>query len=131
MKDEITVPIGIRLISYFYIFGAAILIVCMFTNYSEVANHMVVRHGFPVEWKLVVLPAIAALAIAIAYGLHSLSRWGYYLTFVYLLYFGTVSFFLAGRKGTQPFLGNFIWSVFVILYLLWKRRLFFLSKVTE
>lgn len=70
------------------------LFLSMLTNYAGVAEQITLRHGFPLDLKLIVLPSIAILAIGIAYGLYSLSRWGYYLTLIYQIYFGAVSFVL-------------------------------------
>jgi hypothetical protein len=96
-----------------------------------------------VDLKFIVLPAIAILAIGISYGLYSLSRWGYYLTLIYQIYFGTVSFILllwgtdgkqpftsnpSGIDGNLPFIGSFIWSLVVVIYLLMKSHVFTHSK---
>jgi len=126
MKDNNT-PMGVRLIALFYFLGAVVLLLSMFFNYTEMARQMAVMHGLPAEWKLA-LPAAVVLALAIAYGLYSRARWGYALTIVYLLYQGTTSYFLSVPEGTQPFLGNFFWSLMVVLYLGWKWRTFFPKK---
>jgi hypothetical protein len=94
MKKKHNFPPGIFVISLFYIFGACMLFLSMLTNYAGVAEQITLRHGFPLDLKLIVLPSIAILAIGIAYGLYSLSRWGYYLTLIYQIYFGAVSFVL-------------------------------------
>ncbi|MBN2554646.1 MAG: hypothetical protein JXA97_01800 [Anaerolineales bacterium] len=124
MNDQTNTPTGIRLIALFYLIGAAALLLSMFFNYSEMARQMAVMHGLPAEWKLA-LPVAAVLGLAIAYGLYSRSRWGYVLTIVYLLYLGITSYPLSVPDGNQPFLGNFLWSLFVVLYLGWKWRTFF------
>ena len=96
----------------------------MFTNYAGVAEQITLVHGLPISLKLIVLPFVAIIAIGISYGLFSLSRWGYTLTIIYLIYFGAISLFLSMPFGKQTFMGNFIWSVLVVTYLLFKRILF-------
>ena len=124
MKNNPNRPLGIILISIFYLFGAVVLLISMFTNYAGVAEQITLVHGLPLSLKLIVLPSVAILAIGISYGVFSLSRWGYYLTVIYLIYFGTISLLLSVPLGKQTFMGNFMWSVLVVTYLLFKRRLF-------
>ena len=124
MKNNPNRPLGILLISIFYLFGAVVLFVSMFTNYAGVSEQITLAHGLPVSLKLIVLPLIAILAIGISYGLFSLSGWGYYLTIIYLIYFGAISLLLSMPFGQQTFMGNFMWSVLVVTYLLFKRRIF-------
>jgi len=124
MRYNINQPVGVRLIALFYAVGAAVLLISMVFNYAGMAGQMAIMHGLPEEWKLV-LPATAVLGLIIAYGLYTMSRWGYILTVVYLLYLGTTSYFLSVPEGNQPFLGNFLWSLLVVLYLGWNWRAFF------
>ena len=124
MKNNPNRPLGILLISIFYLFGAVVLFISMFTNYAGVAEQITLVHGLPISLKLIVLPLIAILAIGISYGLFSLSRWGYILTMIYLIYFGTIGLLLSMPFGGQTFMGNFMWSVLVVTYLLFNGKLF-------
>jgi uncharacterized membrane protein (DUF2068 family) len=124
MKNKPNLPFGVFVISIFNLFGACVIFLFMFTNYAGVAEQITLAHGLPPGLKLIVLPVIALLAIAISYGLYSLSRWGYYLTLIYQICFGTVSLFLSVPFGKQLFMGNFIWSLVVVIYLVIKRRIF-------
>jgi hypothetical protein len=124
VKNNPNRPLGILVISIFYLFGAVVLFISMFTNYVGVAEQITLVHGLPLNLKLIVLPSVAILAIGISYGLFSLSRWGYYLTIIYLIYFGAISLLLSMPFGNQTFMGNFMWSVLVMTYLLFKRRIF-------
>ncbi len=130
MKKYSNPHIGLILISLFYIFGACILIFSMFTNYVDVAEQITQRHGLPLSLKLIVLPAIAILAIVMAYGLYSHSRWGYYLTLIYEIYFGIVSFilFLSTTDNKLLSFGNLIGSLIIVIYLIIIRRTFTHSK---
>ncbi len=125
MNTHQKVPIGIMFIAGFYVFGALILLITIFTNFHESSRLIANVHGLPSSADNFVLPLVSALAIIIAYGLFSLSTWGFYLTLFYLIYFGGINLFLTGKQGIQPYLGNCLWAVFVIIYLLFKRRLFF------
>jgi hypothetical protein len=133
MKRKLNLNVGIVVISLFYIFGALILFLSMVTNYAATAEQITLRHGLPLDLKFIFLPAIAILAIFISYGLYSHSRWGYFLTLIYQIYFGLVSFvlFLSTTDGNLTFLGSFIWSLLVVIYLLMKRRIFFHSKIVS
>jgi len=127
MKNRTNAPLGVRLIALFYLVGAVALLLSMFFNYAGMGRQMAVMHGLPAHWTLA-LPAAAILGLSIAYGLYSMSRWGYVLTVAYLLYLGITSYPLSVPDGNQPFLGNFLWSLMVVLYLAWKWRAFFPKK---
>jgi hypothetical protein len=124
MKNNPNRPLGILVISIFYLFGAVVLFISMFTNYAGVAEQIRLVHGLPDSLKMIALPSVAILAIGISYGLFSLSRWGYTLTIIYLIYFGTIGLLMSMPFDGQTFMGNFIWSVLVVTYLLFKRKLF-------
>ncbi len=118
-------PLGIMLISGFYVFGAIVLLASIFTMPEIVSRQIAERQGLPINMGISVLLLTALLALFIAYGLFSLSSWGFYLTLIYLIYFGSISFLLGGKSGIQPYLGNLLWSTLVIVYLLFKRKTFF------
>jgi hypothetical protein len=131
MNERRRIPLGVVLIAGFYVFGAMVLIASMFTNPAETSRFMAERHGLPPTIGVAVLPIVAALALVIAYGLYSLSRWGFYLTLAYLLYFGGVSLTksdltsaFAGDATMQVYFGNLLWSTLVVIYLFIKRRHF-------
>ncbi len=118
------IPIGILLISGFYTFGAVILLLLFIINPAQAANAIALRHGLPPSTGNWILPSIAGLALLIATGLWSLSWWGYILTIVYLLYFGSINVFLNSGQASWTFLGNVIWSFLIILYLILVRKSF-------
>ena len=129
------IPLGVQLISVFYVFGALVLLLCLFTNPVAVASTIAERHGLAPGTGAWILPVVAALALVIAYGLWSLSRWGFYLSLTYLVYFGIVSIVLSGLNSTatnagavQAYLGNFLWSALIVTYLIWTRKRFFSSR---
>jgi hypothetical protein len=74
---------------------------------------------------------VALLALVMGYGLISLSRWGYYLTFAYSLYLsiislvrGALSFAVGGDSEAQLYFGTLLWSALVMVSLLLLRRRF-------
>ena len=125
MRLKPRVPLGVVLIASFYVFGVLVLVLSLVTNPQEVSRQIAQRQGLPSSWGMIVLPLTAVLVLVLAYGLYSLSRWGFALTLLYLTYIGSVSFFLGGQQGTQPYLGNLLWSLLVVSYLLLMRKRFF------
>jgi hypothetical protein len=126
-----TIPFGIMLIASFYAFGAAILLLFFFINPTQAASAIALSHGLPSSTGSWILPVIAGLALLIATSLYSLSRWGYVLTLVYLLYFGRVNWFLYADEASWTYLGNGLWSLLVILYLFLVRRRFFQKNANK
>jgi hypothetical protein len=123
-KLRTNIPFALLLIVTFYTFGAVVLLILLFANPVQTSSVIAGVHGLPLATGYWILPLIAVLALLIAYGLFSLSRWGYLLTIMYLGYFGSVSAFLLKTHGEMVYLGNLIWSVFVILYLVVVRKRF-------
>ena len=117
-------PLGVLLFSLFYSFGALVMIAASVLNTAETSRVIAERHGLP-DLGVAVPLAVAALGLVIARGLSTLSRWGWWLTVAYLLYFGGVSlalggldFLETGNLAQQVFFGNLFWSAVVIVYLL-------------
>lgn len=131
-----SIPLGVQLISAFYLFRAVVLLLCLFTNPLAVGSAIAERHGLPPSTGAWILPVIAGLALVIAYGLWSLSRWGFFLTLGYMFYFGMVSIVLGaldfaatGVEAVQVYFGNFLWSALVATYLIVARKSFFARPV--
>ena len=132
-KNELrNVPIGVLFLASFYVFGAFIILTWVFIDPTAVSRTIARAHGFlPVMGTGIVL-VVAALALTLAYGLVRLSRWGFILTVTYSLYICLVNLVISGLAFTwtvqpqkQIFFGNFLFSAFVILYLLIERKHFF------
>lgn len=130
-NQKSTLPLGILLIAAFYTLGAVILLLLFFINPTQAASAIALRHGVPPSIGNWILPAIAALALLIAFGLASLSRWGYLLTWMYLLYFGGVNGYLNAGQASWTYLGNVIWACLVLLYLILVRNHFFKRNVNQ
>jgi len=124
-------PLGVILISVFYTFGAMILFYFFATDPLYASSLIAERHGLLPSTGPWILLLVGAIALLIAWGLFSLSRWGYIFTLTYLAYFGVVNIFLSrGYFATIEF-GNFIWSLLVISYLLLIRKQFFVSSLSR
>ena len=123
-KSKVNIPFGLVLIVAFYMFGAVVLLILLFANPTQTSRAIAEVHGLPASTGSWILPLIAGLGLLIAYGLFSLSRWGYMLTMLYLAYFAVTSGWLLSRQTSTVYLGNLIWSLFVIIYLILVRRRF-------
>ena len=117
------IPFGLLLIAIFYTFGAVVLLILMFANPMQTGSAIAKAHGLPTSTGNWILPLIAGLALFIAYGLFSLSRWGYVLSILYLAYFGSVNGLML-THADSIYLGNLLWSLLVIIYLILVRRSF-------
>jgi hypothetical protein len=126
-----TVPVGVLLISINYTFGAIMLLAFLFINPTQISSMIADRHGLPTFTGPWILPAVACLALMIAYGLYSLSKWGYALTIGYLLYFGWINRVLYIEQASWTYLGSIIWPSLVIFYLFLIRKRFFEKKVVR
>ncbi|MGE5223893.1 MAG: hypothetical protein ACM3PY_15755 [Omnitrophica WOR_2 bacterium] len=124
LRKKATVPSGVLLIAGFYVFGAIVLLAFLFINPAQTSSIIAQRHGLPASTGSWILPIIAGLALLIAYGLVSLSRWGYVLTILYLIYFGSVNWFISSIRADPLNFGNLVWSFLVILYLIIVRKQF-------
>ena len=123
-KLRTNIPFGLLLIATFYTFGAVVLLISLFANPVQTSSVIAGAHGLPLSTGYWILPVIAGLALLIAYGLFSLSRWGYVLTIIYLGYFGIVSGLLLRIHCSSVYLGNLLWAILVIVYLILVRRRF-------
>ncbi len=125
-------PIGILCIASFYMLGALVLITLLFVNSSQASETVAAAHGLAASPGPGFALMIAGLAFLLAYGLISLSRWGFWLAVAYSLYLCLISLFQdgptfawTGRAELQIPFGNFIWSAVVLIYLFMVRRRFF------
>ena len=132
------IPLGVLLISAFYIFGALVLLISIFTNPIGVSQFIATAHGFSSNMGIEILMATTALAFVVAYGLISLSRWGFFLAIAYSFYLTGVSLFQGGLRflwtgeaETQRFFGNLLWSLLVAIYLIIVRSRFINPQHSE
>ena len=123
-KPRTEMPFCLLLIAVFYVFGAAVLVIFLFANPIQTSSVIAKVHGLPLSTGNWILPLIAVLGLLISYGLFTLSQWGYVLTMLYLAYFGITSGSLLRTHNDPIYLGNLLWSIFVIIYLVLVRKRF-------
>ena len=78
------IPLGVLLIAVFYLFGAIVLLISLFSNPVEVSRSIANAHGLPATVDGFILPAVIGIALLISYGLYSRAKWGYFFTLAYL-----------------------------------------------
>lgn len=86
-------PWGITLIGYFYIFGAIVLLITLFTNSTDEFG-IAVRVGLSNTPENIVKILLAVISLVIAYGYLKLEKWGYWFMTTHSIYFLIVSFIL-------------------------------------
>jgi len=129
------IPIGVLFIASFYVLGAFMLVIGILTNPNAVRETIARAHGFLPNVDVANVLFVAALALVLAYGLIRLSRWGFILTVSYSIYICLASLIVGGLDFTwtaqpeeQISFGNFLFSTLVIIYLLIKRKHFFVAQ---
>ena len=132
------VPLGIWLTGSFYVFGALVLLIAHFTHGTKVREVIAAAHGLSPAVGAEFVLAIAALALILAYGLVSLSRWGFFLAIGYSAFLcanslvhGGLSFAWTAQPQLQVHFGNLLWSAAVLIYLLVVRKRFFAPAPAE
>ncbi|MBD7945836.1 hypothetical protein H9650_17145 [Psychrobacillus sp. Sa2BUA9] len=119
-------PLGVSFISYFYIFGAVVLIfTAVFINPDAEEFGIADRFGLPNFPEQPFRIILAVVSLIIINGYMRLKRWGFWLMILYSFGFGLISYILLFSNNQQPFTGNFIWSVIVLIYTLYVRKSFF------
>jgi hypothetical protein len=116
-------PLGITFIGYFYIFGAVILIITLFTNAADEFG-ISVRFGLPFIPENIMRAIISIISIILAFGYLRLKKWGYWFMLTYTIYFLIASITLSQQYKRQLFYGNVIWSITVLIYTLTKSKYF-------
>ncbi|MGM0751862.1 MAG: hypothetical protein ACQET6_08005 [Bacillota bacterium] len=121
-------PLGVSIISYFYIFGAIVL---LFTAifYQAAADTISISERFGVSMipERIMRVVVAVFSLVMVYGYMKLKKWGFWLFIMYSVMFGFISFILLSDQPNQPFIGNFIFSVIVLTYTIYVKEVFFRS----
>jgi hypothetical protein len=121
-------PLGVSLISYFYILGSiALLFTSIFYNANADSISIAERFGFPNAPDRLMRIIVALFSLAIVYGYIRLKKWGFWLMVFYSVIFGLISSSLISKQPQQPFIGNLIWSIIVLVYTIYIKKVFFYS----
>nr|WP_255648180.1 hypothetical protein [Pseudalkalibacillus hwajinpoensis] len=114
------------MISYFYIFGAIIL---LFTGvfYNADANSIGIaeRFGLPNAPERLIRGTLAAFSLVMVYGYIRLKKWGFWVMVNYSIIFGVISSLLITNQSYQPYVGNLIFSIGVLAYTLYVKDIYF------
>jgi len=122
-------PIGVTLISYFYLFGAAVLFIsAIFNDAGANTIGIAERFGLPYVPERMMRVLVALLSFVLVYGYIRLTNWGYWFMIVYSILFGCMSALLISSPSPQPFLGNVIFSIVVLIYTIYVRKSFLQSS---
>lgn len=125
-------PLGVSLISYFYIFGSIVLIITSIfydANADEVS--MVARFGLSNIPEQIFRVVLALMSLLIVSGYMRLKKWGFWMMIVYSSLFAIISLSLSISHNQQPFIGNMIFSIIVLVYTFYVRRTFFTTESTK
>lgn len=114
-------PSGITFVGYFYIFGSLVLLLTLGVKQEIAIN---VRFGVPYLPETIVRIFIALFTIIMAYGYLKLKKWGYWTVMIYSILFLIISLNQIALYNSQPFIGNAVYSVFVLSYTFMKRNNF-------
>jgi len=127
--DE-TRPLGITLIGGFYVFGALVLIITLFTNATDKFG-IAFRFGLPNIPEDIMRVIVSIVFLVMAFGYLNLKKWAFWLMVTYTVYFLAVSIILSQQYNEQLFYGNAIWSSIVLIYTLRKRKYFYKNKFSS
>lgn len=119
-------PLGVTLISCFYIFGAAVLIVtAVFFNADADEFGIADRFCLPNFPEQLFRVILAITSLILIYGYMRLKKWGFWLMIMYSFGFSVISYDLLYSQNKQPFIGNLTWSAIVLIYTFLARKSFF------
>lgn len=122
-------PLGVSLISYFYIFGAIVLLyTVIFNDVNADPTGIADRFGVPGVPEQPMRILVAIFSMGMVYGYIRLKKWGFWLMITYSAFFGLVSLTLISNLHQQPFVGNLIWSIIVLAYTFYVRSSFFKTE---
>ncbi|MEW9503467.1 hypothetical protein, partial [Jeotgalibacillus marinus] len=116
----------------FYIFGAFVL---LFTSifYDTDANQFGIaeRFGLTNAPEQLVRVLVALISLLMVFGYIRLKKWGFWMMIFYSLFFGIISWSLSLSYNQQPFIGNTVWSIIILVYTIHVRNAFFRRSKQE
>lgn len=119
-------PLGISLISYFYILGSLVLIVtAIFYDGDANPINIAMRYALPSSYDRLFRVVLALTTLVMVYGYMKLRKWGFWAMISYSFLLGAMSLALSMAHHQQPFIGNMIWSLIVLLYTIHVKKAFF------
>ncbi|WP_062048243.1 hypothetical protein [Bacillus sp. JCM 19034] len=123
-------PLGVSLISYFYIFGAIVLLFStIFYNTDANSIGISERFGLPNAPERLFRVIVALFSLIMVYGYIRLKKWGFWIMITYSVTFGVISSLLITIQSQQPYTGNLILSIAVVAYTIYVKKTFFKTGV--
>ena len=95
---------------------ATILIFLFFTLNVVQTPPFNIRFAVQFIPEIIVKIFVGVFAIIIAYGYLKCLKWGYWSMIIYSLLFGFISLTQVSKYGSQPYIGNAIYSAIVVIY---------------
>lgn len=124
-------PIGVRLISCFYILGILVLLfTSIFYNADADKINIAMRFALPSSYDRLFRIVLALATLVMIYGYMRLRKWGFWAMISYSFLFGAISLTLSLTHHQQPFIGNMIWSILVLLYTMYIKEAFFQNRAS-
>lgn len=119
-------PFGVSIIGYFYILGSIVLLFTAIFYQADVDTiGMSERFGVSVVPERIMRVVVAFFSLLMAYGYMRLKKWGFWLLISYSVLFGFISFILLTNEPQQPFIGNVVFSIIVLIYTIYVKEAFF------
>lgn len=119
-------PLGVSIIGYFYVFGAVVLVfTAIFYQADPDAISISERFGVSILPERMMRIVLALFSLLMVYGYMKLKRWGFWLIVSYSVLFGVISSAIATNQPQQPFIGNVVFSVIVLIYTVYVKGAFF------
>ncbi|MBY0753850.1 hypothetical protein K5V21_00135 [Clostridium sardiniense] len=113
--------IVIKLIGYFYIFGAIILVLTFGVKQEINFN---IRFGMQYIPEGIFKVALILVTAIMAYGYLKMKIWGYWMMVIYSILFLFASLNGISNYNSQPFIGNTIFSIIVLACTFKQRKSF-------
>ncbi|MGP1908007.1 hypothetical protein ACTSEZ_07530 [Metabacillus sp. JX24] len=125
-------PLGVSLISFFYVFGAVVLLFSV-VFYNADANSISIaeRFGLPNVAERLMRVGVASFSLLMVYGYFRLKKWGFWIMIAYSITFGLISSSLITNQLYQPYLGNLIFSIIVVTYTIYVKESYFKSVLQQ
>lgn len=125
-------PLGVSLISYFYIFGAIVLLfTAIFYNANANSVGISERFGLQNVPERLMRVIVALFSLVMVYGYFRLKKWGYWLMITYSLAFGIISSLLITNQSQQPYVGNLIFSIIVVVYTMYVKKTYIQANLQQ
>ncbi|MEH7455611.1 hypothetical protein [Gottfriedia acidiceleris] len=122
-------PLGISVISYFYIFGAIVLLISsVFFNPSTNSIGIAERFGVSNVSEPLFRVIVAFITLMMIFGYIRLKKWGFWFMISYSVLFGSISLYLSIHHNQQPYIGNMIFTFFILFYTISVKKLFLPKK---